>query len=83
MITHETRLESYIMTDTNTRQIDILTALSEPMTARQIAYKLGYSDLNAVKPRITELIKNDKIKAIGKIKDGSTGRTVALYKRVV
>ena len=52
-------------------------------TARQIAYKLGFSDLNAVKPRLTELRKAGKIKAIGKAYDETTQRNVTVYRAVI
>lgn len=82
MLTHETRLESFILTDKPKRRAEILSALTKPMTARQLAYKLGYSDLNAVKPRLTELMRDNKVQVIDKVKDSLTGRTVAVYERV-
>ena len=82
MLTHETRLESFILTDKPKRRAEILSALTKPMTARQIAYKLGYRDLNAVKPRLTELMRDNKVKAVDKVKDDLTGRTVAVYERI-
>ena len=54
----------------------------EQMTARQIAYELGFSDLNAVKPRLTELRKAGRVKAVGKQKDPLTGVSVAVYEVV-
>ncbi len=81
-ITQETRLESYILTDKPKRRAEILSALTHPMTARQLAYKLGYRDLNAVKPRLTELVGANKVKVVGKVKDELTGRTVAVYERI-
>ena len=57
-ITEETRLESYINTPTSERKKMILSILGDKqMTARMIAYALGFRDLNAVKPRLTELKK--------------------------
>jgi len=82
MLTHETRLESFILTDKPKRRAEILSALTKPMTARQLAYKLGYRDLNAVKPRLTELVGANKVKVVGKVKDELTGRTVAVYERI-
>lgn len=81
-ITKETRQESYIQRPV-TRQEDILRFLGKgAMTARQIAYGMGYTDLNAVKPRITELKAVGKIKAIGKAYDNVTKRQVAVYRVV-
>ena len=80
-ITKETRLESYI-TRPNKRQTIILEVLDEgDMTARQIAYKLGFTDLNAVKPRLTELIKAGKVEVVGKAFDLTTRRNTAVYRK--
>ena len=55
-ITEQTRLESYLKTPTSKRKALILNTLGQnQMTARMIAEDLGFSDLNAVKPRLTEL----------------------------
>ena len=83
MITAETRRESYKKTDKVTRQFAILEALgSEEMTAREIAQKLHYTDLNAVKPRITELMQLGRLEATGKKLDPLTERKVAIYRRI-
>lgn len=83
MITEETRLESYLKTPTSKRQQMILEALgSKEMTARMIAQKLGFSDLNAVKPRLTELKSSGHVEACGKAYDMLTNRNVALFRRV-
>ena len=83
MITAETRRESNRKTDKTTRQNMILAALgNEEMTAREIAYKLHYTDLNAVKPRLTELMQLGVVEAIGKKYDPLTERNVAVYQRV-
>lgn len=79
-ITEETRLESYLQRPA-TRREDILRFMgSEVMTARQIAYGMGYMDLNAVKPRITELKAAGRIEAVGKAYDDISKRRVAVYK---
>ena len=83
MITEETRLESVIKTPTSRRERLILDALDgEELTARQIAYKLGFSDLNAVKPRLTELKAKGIVYTPGKAYDYLTERNVALWRRV-
>lgn len=81
-ITKETRFESYITTPTDRRKKLILSVMTQPMTARQIAYKLGFSDLNAVKPRLTELVKAGKVEVIDKAYDNATKRRVAVYRRI-
>jgi predicted ArsR family transcriptional regulator len=52
------------------------------MTARQIANEMGFSDLNAVKPRLTELQSMGRIEAIDKGYDELTGRNVAIWRAV-
>ena len=80
-ITKETRREAY-ETRPVTRQEAILLALGDKeLTARQIADALGFTDLNAVKPRLTELRDAEKIEAVAKTVDPVTGRKVAVYKR--
>lgn len=72
-ITEETRREGHEAIDKAKRQAMILGCLhGRKMTARQIAYELGFSDLNAVKPRLTELRKAGRVKAVGKQKDPLT-----------
>lgn len=81
-ITEETRLESYINTPTSERKQMILTILGDrQMTARMIAYALGFRDLNAVKPRLTELKKEGRVKVVGKAYDATTDRKVAVFQR--
>ena len=81
-ITEETRLESYIATPTAQRKQMILTILGDKqMTARMIAYALGFRDLNAVKPRLTELKKEGRIVVVGKAYDEMTERRVAVFQR--
>ena len=81
-ITEETRLESYISTPTSERKQMILTILGDrQMTARMIAYALGFRDLNAVKPRLTELKKEGRVVVVGKAYDEMTDRRVAVFQK--
>ena len=82
LITHETRLESYIVTNPKSIQYNILNILDKPMTARQIADKLGYNHPICVRPRITELMKQEKVIAVGKAYDEATQRNVAVFERL-
>lgn len=83
MITEETRLESYLKTPTSKRQNMILECMgTREMTARMIATELGFSDMNAVKPRLTELKDKGIIEATGKAYDSLTKRSVAVFRRV-
>ena len=60
----------------------ILKALGDAeMTAREIAYKLGFPDLNAVKPRLTELVHEGMLEVTGKRIDKITDRRVSIYRR--
>ena len=78
-ITKETRLESYI-TRPATRADKILERLRDnQMTAREIAYSMGFSELNSVRPRISELLKAGEIEVVGKTKDMVTGKSVAVF----
>ena len=81
MITKETRRESYDKLDPSTRQAVILDAFRRhgDMTARECAKALGYTDLNAVKPRITELCHKGWLEAVGKKLDPTTLRNVAVF----
>lgn len=83
-ITEQTRRESHSQVDKQNRYNLIMGCIgTREMTARMIAYALGYSDLNAVKPRITELCKKyHKLEVVGKKKDFITGKMVAVYKAV-
>lgn len=81
-ITEETRLEAYIQRPTP-RAREILQVLGDrEMTSREIATAMGFTDMNAVKPRMTELKNLGKIKAISKRKDPVTNVRVAVWKKV-
>lgn len=80
-ISKECRFESYIQHPI--RYDEILDALGDSlMTARMIGDKLGYSDLNAVKPRLSELKKQGRVMVVDKVKDNVTGRNVSVFKAV-
>lgn len=81
-VTKETRLDSYLTRPINPRSRQILYTLgNRTMTARQLAYEMGFKDLNAVKPRLTELQEQGRIVAVSKTKDSLTGRTVAVWRK--
>ena len=81
-ITKETRLESYLQRPVK-RCDEILAVMGDkPMTAREIAYALGFNDLNAVKPRLTELKNEGKVIVIGKARDNVTKRKVAVWRAI-
>lgn len=85
-ILEQCQMESYQITkpDIPTRRKEILKALDIfDMTAREIAYKLNYKDLNAVKPRITELVQDGLVEVVGKRFDEMTQRKVSVYRAVI
>ena len=82
-ISKECRLEAWLNCEPQKRCRDILEAMGdEEMTAREIADKLKFSELNAVRPRLCEMVQAGKVEVIGKKKDYKTGRTVSVYKVV-
>lgn len=82
-ITQETRRESHAHVNKTARYALILGVLrGKQMTAREIAYKLGFTDLNAVKPRLTELCQRGRVEVTGKRVDGVTKKKVAVYEVV-
>lgn len=86
IIPEQCQMESYILTkaDRHKRKSMIMKTLGRSeMTAREIAYMLGFSDLNAVKPRLTELVREGMVEAAGKRIDVITGRKVSVYRRVI
>ncbi len=86
IISEQCQMESYrfIKADRSKRKAMILKALGDAeMTAREIAYKLEFSDLNAVKPRLTELVHEGMLEVTGKRTDKTTDRRVSIYRRVI
>lgn len=53
-----------------------------PMTARQVAKVLGFNDLNAVKPRLSEMAKDGRVRRIGTLRDDVTKVHVSVYEVV-
>ena len=81
-ITTECRREGNRKVDRQTRYKQILSTLQDKeMTAREIAYALHFSDLNAVKPRLTELRDKGIVEAIDRRKDPITNVEVTVYRR--
>ena len=81
-ITEQTRFEAYI-TKPSSRCEDIKKILGEKaMTAREIAYSLGYMERNVVAPRLTEMMKRGEVFVAGRAKDHITGKSVAVYRLV-
>lgn len=84
-ITQETRREglNHVRKHLTPRAMLILGALREgPMTAAEIADKLGFSDLNAVKPRLHELKAMGIVRVVGKRPNKRSGINNAVYELV-
>ena len=55
-----------------------LSASQDPRTDREVATALGFDDLNAVRPRITELLELGLVVETGSIVCPVTGKTVRM-----
>ena len=82
-VTSECQRESWYKCEPSKRCRMILEVLNEPMTSRQVAYKLGFMDLNAVKPRISEMLRDGRVEVCGKAYDETTQRHVSVYRRKI
>ena len=82
-VTAETRREAYERRPADRKKMILECMGTGAMTSRQIALALGFgSDMNAVRPRITELLSEGKITVDGKALDQVTNRHVALYRAI-
>lgn len=57
-----------------------LVAVRHAATDRQVAGWLGFADMNAVRPRITELIERGWVEECGATRCPVTGKTVRLVR---
>ncbi len=76
---HANSLASYAMLRPEERKAAILAVYrgsTLPLSDRAVMEALGFSDGNAVKPRITELVDNGRLYECGTIKCPVTGRPV-------
>ena len=64
------------------KQLILRTLGNRELTAREIAYRLGLRERNAVHPRLTELEKDGRVEKCGKKIDRITKTTVSVYRRV-
>ena len=71
---HEGKMHGFF----NDRQTEIIHAVRgmKECTVRELCERLGYSDLNAIRPRCTELIDKGVLEEAGSKKCDKTGRTV-------
>lgn len=59
--------------------LDLLSQYEDGFTSREIKEMLGFDDVNAVRPRLTELEKKGKVKVTGTRYDPITERNVSVY----
>jgi predicted HTH transcriptional regulator len=52
------------------------------VTDRDCMTALGFTDMNAVRPRITELVKSGLLREVGAIEDRITGKRVRLVEAI-
>lgn len=84
MVMHQNSLTAYRC------ELDSLSARSRriwemlldgvALTDRQVMRRLEFTDPNAVRPRITELIEEGWLREVGNVPDDITGKTVRLVK---
>jgi hypothetical protein len=78
-MTHPNSRESLKRVDKDKRKAEIMDAFEregKPMTDRQLARYLGYQDLNAIRPRVTELIAEKKLREYSTVICETTKRPV-------
>lgn len=80
---HGNSLQAYHGSDFTPREraiLDVLRASPEPMTDRAIALRLGFSDLNAVRPRISEMLEGEILAEGGTVECAVSGKHVRTVK---
>lgn len=81
---HENSIVTYHETNTErtVRKEAVLQAYRDraghPLSDRMVASILGFKDMNAVRPRITELVDAGDLIEVGKIRDELTKRPVRM-----
>ena len=81
---HENSLAAWADLDVSCRKGMILDVIGDrPMTDREIKEELFLQDMNCVRPRITELVKDGLLLEVGSKKDKVTGRTVRVCRRTL
>lgn len=61
------------------RAHEVLVCVSRagrPLTDREVAAALGFADMNAVRPRITELLQDGWLREVDEVVDQVTGKLV-------
>jgi len=82
MNAQQTRLESYITRPQKTRKQQILEILGDrEMTARMILKQMKHTDMNFVRPRLTEMVKDGILEICGSAFDKETDKNTVIYRR--
>lgn len=66
--------------DISPQQFVVLELMGDGLarTDRDLTRELGFSDMNSVRPRVTELVQNGYLKVVAKVRDAETGKSVRL-----
>ena len=81
-ISKECRKESYTKRPLN-RKMQILKIMGDKeMTARMVCSQMKHTDLNFVRPRITEMVKEGLLEVVGKAYDEKSERNVSVYRQI-
>lgn len=78
---HANSLEAYATVELSDRARKILAiykASTVALTDREVAERLGFKDMNSVRPFIARLIDDQLLAETGKTKCATTGKTVRL-----
>lgn len=78
---HENSREAYAtleLSDRSRKILEVYKASAVALTDREVAERLGFSDMNSVRPFITRLIDEQLLAETGKTKCATTGKTVRL-----
>ena len=82
---HDNSIQTFYETEQERakRAADVYEAfvrMGRPVSDREVMDALGYRDMNAVRPRITEMIDAGELIEVGKVRDHVTGRRVRITK---
>jgi predicted HTH transcriptional regulator len=81
---HSNSLTAWHELDPDGRKAAIIDAMcGQAMTDREVKNNLSLPDMNCVRPRITELVKDGLLLEVGSKKDEATGRTVRVCRRAL
>lgn len=81
-ISKECRKESYIQRPLSRKKQILQIMGDKEMTARQVCRLMKHTDLNFVRPRMTEMVEEGLLEVVGKAYDKATERNVSVYKAI-